>query len=62
MYEEFHYLNSRKLTSPYSGPNKILKQLSDVNFEIDKPSPHFQRNFKIVHSSKLRYYNPPENF
>ena len=62
MYEEFHYPNTRKLTSPYSGPYKILKQLSDVNFEIDKPSPHFQRNSEIVHSSKLRYYNHPENF
>ena len=62
MYEEFHYPSARKLTSPYSEPYKILKQLSDVNFEIDKPSPHFQRNSEIVHSSKLRYYNPPENF
>ena len=28
MDEEFHYPNSRKLTPPYSGPYKILNQLS----------------------------------
>ena len=62
MYEEFHYPNSHKLASPYSGPYKILKQLSDVNFEIDKLSPHFKRNSEIVHTSKLRCYNHPQNF
>lgn len=62
IYEEFHYPNTRKLSPPYSGPYTILKKLSDVNFEINKPSPHFKRNSEIVHSSKLRYYNPPQNF
>lgn len=61
MYEEFHYPNTRKLSPPYSGPYTILNQLSEVNFEIDKPEPHFKRNSEIVHSSKLRFYNPPEN-
>lgn len=62
LYEEFHYPNTRKLSPPYSGPYTILKKLSDVNFEIDKPSPHFKRNSEIVHSTKLRYYNSPQNF
>ena len=56
MHEEFNNPNSHKLTSPYSGPYKILKQLSDVNFEIDNPSLHFKRKSEIVHSCKLSYY------
>ena len=54
MYEEFHYPNTRKLTSLYSGPYKILKHLSDVNFEIDKPRPQFKEILKL---SILPNYN-----
>ena len=62
MYDEFHYPNTLKLTSSYSGLYKILKQLSDLKFEIDKPRQYFKRNSEIVHSTKLQYYNHPENF
>lgn len=55
MFKVFNYPNTRKLSPPYSGPYTILNQLSDVNFEIDKPSPHFKINSEIVHSSNLRY-------
>ena len=62
MYEEFYYPNAHKLTLPYSGLYKILKQFFDVKYEIDKPSPDFKKNSEIVHFSKLQCYNHPENF
>lgn len=62
MYKEFHYLNTRKLSPTYSGPYTILNQFSDINFEIDKPSPYYKRNSEIADSSKLRYYNLPQKF
>ena len=62
MHEDFHYPNTHKLTSPYSGPYKTLKQLFEVSFEIDRPNLHFKRSSEIVHSSKLRFYNHPQNF
>ena len=52
MYEEFHYPNIRKLTSPYSGPYKILNQLSEVSFEINRPNPLFKRSSEIIYSSQ----------
>ena len=61
IYEEFHYPNTRKLSPPYSGPYTIIKQCSDVTYEIDKPNYHTKQPTEIVHSSKLRYFHPPEN-
>ena len=55
MYEEFHYPNTHELTSPYSGPYKILKQLSEVSFEIDRPNLvylMFVSNFKAFCTSQ----------
>lgn len=62
MYKEFHYTNTCILGPPYSGIHTILNQLFYVNFEIDKPGLHFNRNSEIIHSSKLKYYNFPQNF
>lgn len=62
MYEEFHYPNTPKLTPPYSGPYKILKQISNVNFEIDKPNALTKKDSEIVHCTRLRHFNPAENF
>ena len=62
MHEEFHYPNTHKLTTPYSGPYKILNQLSEASLEIDRLNPHFKGTSEIVHSSKLRFYNHPQNF
>lgn len=61
-YEEFGYPNTRKLSSPYSGPYTIIKKYSDVNYEIDRPNLHTGQNSEIVHASRLRPYYPPENF
>ena len=47
MDEEFHYPNARKLCLTHSSSYKILSKLSEVDFEIDKSSPHFKRNCEI---------------
>ena len=62
MHEEFHYPYTCKLTSQNSGSCKILNQLSEVSFEVDRPNPHFKRSSEIVRSSNLRFYNHPQNF
>jgi len=60
LYEEFHYPNTRKLSSPFSGPYTIIKQLSPVNYEIDRPNFLTKKDTEIVHVSKLRPYFAPE--
>lgn len=60
IYEEFHYPNTRKLTSPYSGPYRVVRKLSDVNYEIDKHNSYTGLNTEVVHISKLRPYNSPD--
>lgn len=62
MLEEFQYPNTRKLSPPFSGPYKILKKLSAVNFEITKPNPYYKSETEVVHVSKLRYFHPAEEF
>ncbi len=62
IYEEFEYPNTRKLTSPYSGPYKIVNKLSEVNYEIDRENYHTKKATEVVHASKLRFYYPPEKF
>ena len=57
-YEEFHYPNTRKLSPPFSGPYTIIKQLSEVNYEIDRPNALTKKDTEIVHASKLRYFFP----
>ncbi|GFX92998.1 CCHC-type domain-containing protein [Trichonephila clavipes] len=36
-HEEFQYPNTRKLRSPFSGPYEIIKQCSEVTYEINPP-------------------------
>ncbi|GFU70581.1 retrovirus-related Pol polyprotein from transposon 17.6 [Trichonephila clavipes] len=36
VYEEFKYPNTRKLSSPFSGPYEIIKQCLEVTYEIKK--------------------------
>lgn len=62
MYEEFQYPNTRKLTPPYSGPYEILRQLSKVNFEIDRPNHLTNQDTEVVHSTRLRHFNPAGEF
>ncbi|GFV23878.1 transposon Tf2-6 polyprotein [Trichonephila clavipes] len=38
VYEEFQYPNTKKLSSPFSGPYEIIKQCSEVTYEINKPN------------------------
>ncbi|GBM42700.1 Transposon Ty3-G Gag-Pol polyprotein [Araneus ventricosus] len=55
--EEFHYPNTRKLSPPFSGPYEIIKQCSEVTYEINKPNPLTKQATQIVHISKLRCFN-----
>ena len=57
MHEEFHYPNTCKLTSSYFDPYKILNQLSEVSFVMDRPNPHFKRSSEITVDSLLTGLN-----
>ncbi|GBM53247.1 Transposon Tf2-6 polyprotein [Araneus ventricosus] len=60
VYEEFHYPNTRKLSPPFSGPYEIIKQCSEVTYEINKPNPLTKQPTQIVHISKLRCFHSPD--
>ncbi|GFX27892.1 uncharacterized protein TNCV_3083151 [Trichonephila clavipes] len=60
IYEEFNYLNRRKLPPVFSGSYEIVQKLSDVNYEITKPNVLTKKPTEIVHASKLRTYYPSE--
>ncbi|GFU52296.1 integrase catalytic domain-containing protein [Trichonephila clavipes] len=45
VYEEFQYPNTRKLSSPFSGPYEIIKQCSEVTYEINKPNSLVKKDF-----------------
>ncbi|GFU80623.1 transposon Ty3-G Gag-Pol polyprotein [Trichonephila clavipes] len=51
VYEEFQYPNTRKLSSPFSGPYEIIKQCSEVTYEINKPNSLAKKDSQIVHIS-----------
>lgn len=53
IYEEFHYPNTNKLSLLYCNLYVMIKQLSEVNFETDKPNTYFKGNSEAVHSSKI---------
>ncbi|GFX98330.1 retrovirus-related Pol polyprotein from transposon 17.6 [Trichonephila clavipes] len=42
LYQNFSYPNSSKLQSPYNGPFKVVRKLSNVTYEIDKPNQYTQ--------------------
>ncbi|GFV31174.1 retrotransposable element Tf2 protein type 3 [Trichonephila clavipes] len=44
LYQNFSYPNSSKLQSPYNGPFKVVRKLSNVTYEIDKPNQYIQEN------------------
>ncbi|GBO03517.1 hypothetical protein AVEN_55464-1, partial [Araneus ventricosus] len=60
VYEEFHYPNTTKLTPPFSGPYEVIKQCSEVTYEINKPNPLTKQATQIVHISKLRCFHSPD--
>ncbi|GFV60076.1 transposon Tf2-11 polyprotein [Trichonephila clavipes] len=61
VYEEFQYPNTRKLSSPFSGPYEIIKQCSEVTYETNKPNSLAKKDSQIVHISKLRCFYSPDN-
>ncbi|GFW54894.1 retrovirus-related Pol polyprotein from transposon 297 [Trichonephila clavipes] len=61
VYEEFQYPNTRKLSFLFSGPYEIIKQCSEVTYEINKPNSLAKKNFQIVHISKLRCFYSLDN-
>ncbi|GBM10301.1 Transposon Ty3-G Gag-Pol polyprotein [Araneus ventricosus] len=60
VYEEFHYPNTRKLSPPFSGPSEVIKQCSEVTYEINKSNPLTKQATQIVHISKLRCFHSPD--
>ncbi|GFX44216.1 retrotransposable element Tf2 protein type 1 [Trichonephila clavipes] len=50
LYQNFSYPNSSKLQSPHNGPFKVVKKLSNVTYEIDKPNQNTGKLTDIVHS------------
>ncbi|GBO44532.1 hypothetical protein AVEN_67685-1 [Araneus ventricosus] len=60
VYEELHYPNAIKLSPPFSGPYEIIKQCSEVTYEINKPNSLTKQPTQIVHISKLKYFHSPD--
>ncbi|UYV74999.1 hypothetical protein LAZ67_12002048 [Cordylochernes scorpioides] len=62
LVKTFIYPNTGKLTQRYKGPFKILKQLSPVTYEIDKPNIPQNKKTEIIHSNKLKLFYPETDF
>ncbi|GFW16994.1 transposon Tf2-11 polyprotein [Trichonephila clavipes] len=63
VYEEFQYPipNTRKLSTPFYGYYEIIKQCSEVTYEINKPNSLAKKDSQIVHTPKLRCFYSPDN-
>lgn len=62
LYRNFSYPHSNKLNQVHSGPYRIIKKLSNVTYEIDKPNQYTGKLTDIVHSTRLRHFHPKSNF
>ncbi|UYV77009.1 hypothetical protein LAZ67_14002807, partial [Cordylochernes scorpioides] len=62
LVKTFIYPNTGKLTQRYIGPFTILKQLSPVTYEIDKPNIPQRKQTEIIHSNKLKLFYPETDF
>lgn len=62
LHEIAWHPNNGKLTPVMEGPYKILRKVSEVSYEIDKPNRPEKKTASIIHSSKLRFYHPPDGF
>ncbi|GFU82953.1 retrotransposable element Tf2 protein type 1 [Trichonephila clavipes] len=54
IYEEFKYPNTRKLSPTFGGLYKILRKISDVNYERNKTNAHTKEKSENVRVSNLR--------
>ncbi|UYV77262.1 hypothetical protein LAZ67_15000280 [Cordylochernes scorpioides] len=62
LVKTFIYPNTGKLTQRYIGPFTILKQLSPVTYEINKPNLPQRKQTEIIHSNKLKLFYPEAEF
>ncbi|GFW05452.1 retrotransposable element Tf2 protein type 3 [Trichonephila clavipes] len=62
LYQNFSYPNSSKLQSPYNGPFKIVKKLSNVTYEISEPNQYAGKLTDIVHSTRLKPFHSKSYF
>ncbi|UYV75023.1 hypothetical protein LAZ67_12002130 [Cordylochernes scorpioides] len=62
LVKTFIYPNTGKLTQRYIGPFTILKQLSPVTYEINKPNLPQRKQTEIIHSNKLKLFYPETDF
>lgn len=62
LYETPWHPNRGKLSPVMEGPYTVLKKVSPVNYEIDRPVLPIGRQTDVVHISKLRLYHPPIAF
>ncbi|UYV64632.1 hypothetical protein LAZ67_3001404 [Cordylochernes scorpioides] len=62
LVKTFIYPNTGKLTQRYRGPFSILKQLSPVTYEINKPNLPQRKQTEIIHSNKLKLFYPETDF
>lgn len=54
--EEFQYANICKISSTYADPYSNLKEVSNVNYEIDRPNYLSKQGSEIFYARHLIYY------
>ncbi|GFW92310.1 transposon Tf2-8 polyprotein [Trichonephila clavipes] len=58
-----HNITHKKIIqSPYNGPFKVVRKLSNVTYEIDKPNQYTGKLTDIVHSTRLKPFHSKSNF